>query len=88
MIAEQPYQHKVIDGFDSPEGWLIIIQDTMKPKPHIFSLPSKFHIMHTSREHHGTQDEVNRLIKAGKINQARENGKKIAEQIKTEGVNG
>lgn len=69
MILKQPYQHKVLDGFNSPVGWLLIIQDTMKPKPHVFSLDLDFHMVHTSREHHWTQGEVNKLIVEGKTDQ-------------------
>ena len=66
MVKTQPYQHIVDRGIKSPVGWLVIIKDTMKPKPHIFSLNAEFHIGHTSREHGWTQDEVNKIIKAGK----------------------
>ncbi len=66
MVKDQPYQHNVIDGFNTPEGWLLIIKDTMKPKPHIFSIDFEFSKLHTSREHGWTQEEVDKLIKSGK----------------------
>ena len=62
---KQPYQHKVIKTIDTPVGWLVIIRDTMKPKPHYFSIDIKFHMGHTAREHHWTQKEVDRLISIG-----------------------
>ena len=62
----QPYQHKVIGILEAPVGWLMIIQDTMKPKPHRFSLDMPFSIEHLSREHHWTQKEVDRLIRIGR----------------------
>jgi len=65
MVKEQPYQHIVDQMLNTPMGYLVIIKDTMKPKPHYFSLPIKFHIAHTSAEHHWTQKEVDNLIKIG-----------------------
>ena len=65
MIKEQPYQHIVIGGHLTPEGPIVIIRDTFKPKPHIFSLTKDFHIGHTTREHHWTQEEVDGLIREG-----------------------
>jgi hypothetical protein len=65
MVKEQPYQHKVLKGVITPEGPLLIVQDTMKPTAHKFSLPWKFSIEHTSREHIWTQKEVDRLIAIG-----------------------
>lgn len=67
MVKEQPYQHIVQRGFLTPEGPIVIIADTMKPKPHVFSLSKEFHILHTTSEHHWTQEEVNKLIAAGRI---------------------
>ena len=66
MLIKQPYQHVVIKGINTPVGHLVLIKDTMEPKPHVFSLPIKFHIEHTSREHNWTQEEVDELIKIGK----------------------
>lgn len=66
MVKEQPFEHNVLRGFNSPVGYLLIIQDTMKPKPHIFSISFDFSVEHTSREHYWTQEEVDRLIKSGK----------------------
>ncbi len=65
MEKDQPYQHKVIDGALTPEGPLVLIEDTADP-PHRFSLSKEFHIGHTSLEHHWTQAEVDRLITVGK----------------------
>ena len=65
MWKTQPYQHRVVKMVESPVGWLMIIQDTMKP-PHRFSLDMPFSIDHLSREHHWTQTEVDKLIKIGK----------------------
>ncbi len=65
MVKEQPYQHKVLKGVLTPVGPLLIIQDTMKPTAHKFSLPWEFSIDHTSREHIWTQKEVDRLIAVG-----------------------
>lgn len=67
MKKLQPYQHKVIDMIETPVGWLMIIEDTMKPKPHRFSLTAQFSIDHTSREHHWTQEEVDNIISAGLV---------------------
>ena len=67
MVKEQPYQHVVQRGFLTPEGPIVIIADTMKPRPHVFSLSREFHILHTTSEHFWTQGEVNRLIEAGRI---------------------
>lgn len=66
MVILQPYKHIVVKGLNTPIGFLLIIKDSMKPKPHIFSLDMGFSIEHTSREHHWTQAEVNKIIKAGK----------------------
>ena len=66
FVSQQPYAHNVVEAVNTPEGWIHIIKDTMKPKPHIFSIPLDFTIEHTSREHNWTQEEVNNLIKSGK----------------------
>lgn len=66
MEKTQPYQHIVVGGFNTPEGYVVIIKDTMKPKPHVFSLSQEFHILHTSQEHHWTQEEVDRIEEAGR----------------------
>ncbi len=66
MIKTQPYQHIVKDVTFTPEGPMVLIEDTMKPIPHRFSLTKDFHIEHTSLEHHWTQEEVDRLIALGK----------------------
>lgn len=66
MVVLQPYKHIVVKGLSTPVGFLLIVKDTMKPKPHIFSLDMGFSIEHTSREHHWTQAEVNKIIQAGK----------------------
>ncbi len=66
MVNEQPYQHIVVAGHLTPEGPIVIIKDTIKPKPHIFSLSKKFHIGHTSTEHHWTQEDVDQFIEAGR----------------------
>ena len=66
MVKEQPYQHVVLRGFLTPEGPIVIIRDTMKPKPHVFSLSKPFHLEHTGQgEHVWQQDEVDRIIGAG-----------------------
>ena len=66
MIAEQPYQHIVRDVAITPEGPMVLIEDTAKPVPHRFSLSKPFHVEHTSWEHHWTQDEVDRLVRRGR----------------------
>lgn len=66
MIEKQPYQHKVIDVALTPEGPLVLIEDTIEPTPHKFSLTKDFHIEHTSLEHHWTQEEVDAILEAGK----------------------
>ena len=65
MIEEQPYQHIVQSGHLTPEGPIVVIRDTMKPKAHIFSLSKASHISHTTSAHNWTQEEVDRLIKQG-----------------------
>jgi len=65
MVKEQPYQHIVRDVANTPEGQLVMIEDTSKP-PHRFSLTREFHIGHTSLEHHWTQKEVDDLVAVGK----------------------
>ena len=65
MWKTQPYQHRVVKMVETPVGWLMIIQDTMKP-PHRFSLNMPFSIDHLSREHHWLQKEVDGLIRIGK----------------------
>lgn len=65
MVKTQPYQHKVLGGFFTPVGWLISIEDTMKPKSHRFSISAEFHVVHTSREHSWTQEEVDKIIDSG-----------------------
>lgn len=80
MVKDQPYQHIVLSGHLTPEGPIVIIKDTMKPKPHIFSLSKKFHIAHTTNEHHWTQDEVDKLIEVGKSSEQSMHEKKIGEQ--------
>ena len=65
MVDLQPYEHRVIDVANTPAGQLVLIQDTSDPI-HRFSLSREFHIEHTSLEHHWTQEEVDRMIAAGK----------------------
>lgn len=65
LVKTQPYQHRILKGVVTPVGPLLIVEDTMKPRKHRFSLPWGFSIDHTSREHMWTQDEVNRIITAG-----------------------
>lgn len=65
MMVRQPYQHKVVDVEMTPEGWLILIEDTADP-PHYFSLSLDFHVEHTSLEHHWTQEEVDSITRTGK----------------------
>lgn len=65
MVKEQPYQHIVVAGHLTQAGPIVIIKDTIKPKPHIFSLSKKFHIGHTSTEHHWTQEDVDGFIRDG-----------------------
>jgi len=67
MVQEQPYQHIVLRGFLTPEGPIVVIRDTMKPKPHVFSLSKAFHLEHTGGggEHGWTQEEVDRIIVTG-----------------------
>ncbi len=65
MMKRQPYQHKVVDVQLTPEGWLVLIEDTADP-PHYFSLSGKFHVEHTSLEHHWTQEEVDSITRTGK----------------------
>lgn len=64
MAKEQPYSHIVIDGALTPEGPVVLIEDTAKP-PHRFSLSKEFHVEHSSLEHHWTQAEVDRLVAIG-----------------------
>ncbi len=64
MMKRQPYQHKVIDVAGTQEGWLILIEDTADP-PHYFSLSKRFHIEHTSLEHHWTQEEADSITRTG-----------------------
>ena len=66
MKKMQPYEHKVLRGVDTPVGYLLIIEDTMKPKPHRFSLDMDFSSEHMAREHHWTQAEVDKIIRLGK----------------------
>lgn len=66
MRRLQPYKHIVMGGLDTPVGPLILIRDTMSPRPHYFSLDMEFSVEHTSREHHWTDSEVNRIIRAGR----------------------
>lgn len=66
MEREQPYSHVVIDGHDTPVGPLVIIEDTMQPKPHRFSLTRDFHLAHTGSEHSWSQEEVDHLVAIGK----------------------
>lgn len=65
MVEKQPYQHIVIDGAITPEGPVVLIEDTAKP-PHRFSLTRPFHITHTVESHHWTQAEVDALVNEGK----------------------
>ncbi len=65
MVKEQPYQHIVVAGHLTPAGPIVVIKDTIKPKPHIFSLSKQFHIGHTSTEHHWTQEDVDGFIRDG-----------------------
>jgi len=66
MIDQQPYQHIVRDAAITPDGPLVLIEDTAKPRPHRFSLTKEFHISHSSLEHHWPQQEVDRLIEIGR----------------------
>lgn len=65
MISRQPYSHIVRDVAITPEGPLVMIEDTAKT-PHRFSLSKPFHIEHSSIEHHWTQAEVDELIAVGR----------------------
>lgn len=65
MIETQPYQHIVRDVANTPEGQMVLIQDTSE-QPHFFSLSREFHIDHTTLEHHWTQVEVDDLIAVGR----------------------
>ncbi len=65
MIEKQPYCHIVRDVANTPEGPLVLIEDTAKP-PHRFSLSKEFHTEHTNLEHHWTQDEVDSLVELGR----------------------
>jgi len=65
MVKLQPYSHKVIEGHNTPEGWILVIEDTM-PKPHRFSLSWNFSVEHTSREHYWNQDDADLITDAGK----------------------
>lgn len=85
MVKNQPYQHIVMSGHLTPEGPIVIIKDTMKPKPHIFSLSKKFHIAHTTNEHHWTQDEVDQLIEAGGSSHKNKIGEQEQPALKTQG---
>lgn len=62
----QPYMHIVMGAIDTPTGPLLLLRDTMIPKPHFFSLNMAFSIIHTGREHHWTQEEVDKIIQVGK----------------------
>ncbi len=64
MIGKQPYQHIVKDVAITPEGPVVMIEDTAKP-PHRFSLTKTFHVEHSGFEHHWTQEEVDALVKVG-----------------------
>ncbi len=66
MKRLQPYKHIVVGGIDTPVGPLLLIKDTMRPKPHHFSLDMDFSVEHTSREHFWTQGEADKIIKAGR----------------------
>ena len=66
MVKKQPYQHIVRDAAITPEGPLVMIEDTAEPNTHKFSLGKDFHIGHTTLEHHWTQEEVDELIRIGK----------------------
>lgn len=66
MRRRQPYKHFVVKGIETPVGTLIIIRDSMKPKPHYFSLDLAFSNTHLAQEHHWTQGEIDRLIRIGK----------------------
>lgn len=63
LVATQPYEHKVIGGHLTPEGPIIIIEDSLKPKPHRFSLSKDFHIAHTTREHYWSQEDIDKITK-------------------------
>jgi len=65
MVKLQPYSHNVIGGHNTPEGWILVIEDTM-PKPHRFSLSWEFSREHTSREHFWNQEDADFITKAGK----------------------
>lgn len=67
MIDQQPYQHVVRDVANTPEGPMVMIEDTVKPRPHRFSLSKEFHVEHTSFEHHWTQEEVDKLVVIGNV---------------------
>lgn len=66
MKKMQPYKHIVIGAVDTPVGPLLLIEDTMKPVPHRFSLDMPFALDHLNKEHFWTQKEVDNLIRIGK----------------------
>jgi len=65
MVKLQPYSHNVVKGYNTPVGWILVIEDTM-PKPHRFSLSWNFSVDHTSREHFWNQEDADMITDAGK----------------------
>lgn len=90
MVEQQPYQHIVQDGALTPEGPLVMIEDTAEPK-HRFSLSKTFHVDHTTLEHHWSQDTVDKLVAVGRAEGAVEilstAAKQLAEPVNSRGFN-
>lgn len=65
MMVEQPQRLSVVDSDITPEGGLILIEDSAKP-PHRFSRTAACHVAHMVTENHWTQAEVDALVRLGK----------------------
>lgn len=81
MIDEQPYQHIVRDGAITPEGPVVLIEDTADPS-HRFSLTRPFHIAHTVESHHWTQAEVDDLVSVGRSTESVQEDEALEEGIR------
>lgn len=61
LVRSQPMQTKILGGLRTPAGKLLLIEDSMKPNPHRYSMWLEGFISNTSLLNGWTQEEVDNL---------------------------
>jgi hypothetical protein len=62
MVEAQPLQLRVRGGFITPLGRIIMLEDSMQPRPHRYSMYDGDFMVYTSQHNAWTQAEVNVLM--------------------------